>query len=805
MAKSSDYSAAQIQVLEGLEPVRKRPGMYIGSTDVTGLHESLREIIDNSVDEALAGFAKNVWIVLNDDGSATVADDGRGIPIDIMPQYKKSALEIVMTKLHAGGKFGGSAYKISGGLHGVGASVVNALSEWMWVEVKRGGKVYTQEYSRGLVKTKLDTVNKSRLDHDFIHGRDSGNLTSFLPDTKIFSTTEFDFDTIKKAIRERAYLVPNLYFHFYDHRKGKEQEVNYYFEGGITSLISKLNENKQGLHKVIFIEKQEGDVNVEVALQFNDSYAENVESYVNVINTVNGGTHLTGFRMALTRAVNDYGKKIGSFKEEEDSITGDDTREGLTAVVYVKMPQDRIQFEGQTKGKLGNAEIQPVVQSIVKEGLSTYFEENPQDGRRILEKVYLAAKARLAAKAAKEAILRKGALEGSTLPGKLADCQEKDPSISEIFLVEGDSAGGCFSEDTKVALTDGRNVTFKRLIKEGIEGKKNYCYTIKNDGNIGIEEIINPRRTKQNAKVIKLTLDNGEEIICTLDHKFMLRSGEYKEAKDLIDTDSLMPFYKPYSRIGRNEKFQPIFLTYNHKILKIEKVKEKMDVYDIEVPNTNNFALSSGVFVHNSAKGGRDRKFQAILPLKGKILNTERARLDKIIEHEEVKNLIIALGMGIGETIKFEKLRYHRIIIMTDADVDGEHIETLILTFFYRHMPEVIKEGFLYIAMPPLYKISAGKDARYAYSDEEKDEITKEIQKVNTKNVINIQRYKGLGEMNPQQLWETTMDPQNRILKQVGIDDAEEADAVFTMLMGDEVPPRKHFIQSNAKQATLDV
>ena len=710
-----------------------------------------------------------------------------------------------MTKLHAGGKFGGSAYKISGGLHGVGASVVNALSEWMWVEVKRDGKVYTQEYSRGKVKSNLETVTKSRLDHDFIHGRDSGTLITFLPDKQIFSTVEFDFDTIKKAIRERAYLVPNLYFHLYDHRKGKEQEVNYYFEGGITSLISKLNENKQGLHNVIFIEKQEGEVNVAVALQYNDSYAENVESYVNVINTVNGGTHLTGFRMALTRAVNDYGKKIGSFKEEEDSITGDDTREGLTAVVYIKMPQDRIQFEGQTKGKLGNAEIQPVVQSIVKEGLSTYFEENPQDGRRILEKVYLAAKARLAAKAAKEAILRKGALEGSTLPGKLADCQEKDPSISEIFLVEGDSAGGCFSADTKVALTDGRNISFKQLVKENIEGKKNYCYTVQNDGSIGIEEIKNPRRTRQNAKVIKLILDSGEEIVCTPDHKFMLRNGEYKEAKDLNTSDSLMPFYKPHSQVRRNENFQPLFLTYNHKIIKIEKVKEKMDVYDIEVPNTNNFALASGVFVHNSAKGGRDRKFQAILPLKGKILNTERARLDKIIEHEEVKNLIIALGMGIGETIKFEKLRYHRIIIMTDADVDGEHIETLILTFFFRHMPEVIKQGFLYIAMPPLYKISAGKDAKYAYSDEEKEEIIKEIQKINTKNVINIQRYKGLGEMNPQQLWETTMDPQNRILKQVGIEDVEVADATFTMLMGDEVPPRKHFIQSNARKATLDV
>ncbi len=661
---SSSYSAQNIQVLEGLEPVRKRPGMYIGSTDVIGLHETLREIIDNAVDEALAGHATNVWITLSKDASATVTDDGRGIPIDIMPQFKKSALEIVMTKLHAGGKFGGSAYKISGGLHGVGSSVVNALSKWMWVEVLRDGKIYRQEYQKGNAKTSVEVVRESKTNlPGFKDTRKTGTTATFLPDQEVFPIIEFDFDIVKKAIRERAYLVPNLYFHFYDLRTDPVNEVNYYFEGGISSLVTRLNENKEELHKTISIKKQSGDVEVEVALAYNNGYSENVESYVNVINTVNGGTHLTGFRMALTRAVNDYGKKIGSFKSEEDGITGDDTREGLTAVVFVKMPQDKIQFEGQTKGKLGNAEIQPVVQVIVKEGLSTFFEENPTDARRILEKVYLAAKARLAAKAAKEAILRKGALEGSSLPGKLADCQEKDPSVSELYIVEGDSAGG-------------------------------------------------------------------------------------------------------------------------------------------------------------SAKQGRDRKFQAILPIGGKILNTERARLDKIIEHEELKNLIIALGMGIGETVKFEKLRYHRIIIMTDADVDGEHIETLILTFFYRHLPEIVKEGYLYIAQPPLYKIQHGKNIHYAYSDSEKEEILKTTRLpstdhrlpkdngeavVRSRSAVSIQRYKGLGEMNPEQLWETTMNPANRILKQVAIDDAEEADATFTMLMGDEVPPRKHFIQSNAKLATLDL
>lgn len=643
--KSPEYSAANIQVLEGLEPVRKRPGMYIGSTDILGLHESLREIIDNAVDEALAGYAKNVWVVLNKDGSATVIDDGRGIPVDMMPQFKKSALEIVMTKLHAGGKFGGSAYKISGGLHGVGAAVVNALSEWMWVEVRRDGKVFRQEYAAGVPKTDVKefSSDQSKLLPKIATAiPKNGTTSTFFPDKKIFSTIEFDFDYIKKAIRERAYLVPKLYFHLKDLRGDETKEVNYYFEGGITSLVEKINENKNPLHKAITIYKTDGEVEVEIALQYNDGYSENVESYVNVINTVNGGTHLTGFRMALTRAINDYGRKLGSFKEEGDSITGDDTREGLTAVVYIKLPQDRIQFEGQTKGKLGNAEIEPIVRTITREGLQTHFEENPSDGKRILEKVYLAAKARMAAKAAKEAILRKGALEGSSLPGKLADCQEKDPAVSELYLVEGDSAGG-------------------------------------------------------------------------------------------------------------------------------------------------------------SAKSGRDRKFQAILPLKGKILNTERARLDKIIEHEEVKSLIIALGAGIGETVNFDKLRYHRIIIMTDADVDGQHIETLILTFFYRHLPEVIKQGYLYIAMPPLFKLTLGKNAKYAYSEPERDEILKTMGKAS------VQRYKGLGEMNPDQLWETTMNPANRILKQVAIDDAEEADQVFTMLMGDQVPPRKHFIQSNATTATLDI
>ncbi len=639
MAKKSSYTGEQIVVLEGLEPVRKRPAMYIGTTSLAGVHHCLNEIIDNSIDEALAGFASNVWVTIHKDESVTVRDDGRGIPVDRVPKYNVSALELVMTKLHAGGKFEGKAYKISGGLHGVGASVVNALSIWTKVEVRRDGKAFTQEYKRGRATSPVTMAGKAT---------DTGTVVSFLPDTEIFKEgIALNFDTVKKQVRDRAYLIARLAFHLVDERSN--EEAHYYFEGGITSLVKALNRNKVVLHDPITVKKTspDGGIDVEVAIQYNDGFSESVESYVNVIHTVEGGTHLTGFRMALTRAVNDYAKKAGAIKNGNgDSVVGDDTREGLTAIVYVKMPSQTLQFEGQTKGKLGNAEVQPFVQSAVKEGLDTYFEENPGDGRAILEKVFLAAKARLAAKAAKDAIIRKGALEGASLPGKLADCQEKNPAVSELFIVEGDSAGG-------------------------------------------------------------------------------------------------------------------------------------------------------------SAKQGRDRKFQAILPLRGKILNTERARLDKIIEFEELKALVVALGMGIADSLNTEKLRYHRIVIMTDADVDGEHIMTLLLTFFYRHLPYIVEHGHLYVAQPPLYKITLGKAFHYAYSDEERDNILKT--KVDKSSKATIQRYKGLGEMNPEQLWETTMNPTNRVMRQVTIADAAAADQVFAMLMGDEVPPRKRFIQTHAKSATLDI
>ncbi|MCX6706376.1 MAG: ATP-binding protein [Candidatus Woesebacteria bacterium] len=618
---SSAYTAKQITLLEGLEPVRKRPGMYIGSTDSRGLHECLREIVDNSVDESFAGVANNIWVTLNKDGSATVRDNGRGIPVD---KHKSgvSALELTMTKLHAGGKFGGGAYKVSGGLHGVGASVVNALSSFFRVVVLRDNKAYYQEYKEGKPAKSVSEVSFEKIKEWGIEAEkgETGTITTFFPDKKVFGKVTFDNNKSKALLKDRAYLVAGLYFHFKDENDGD----------------------------VIYISKDESEISCEVAIQYTDSFNENVKGYVNGINTVDGGTHVTGFRIALTRAICDYAKKLngnGNGKADENVLAGEDMKEGLTAVVYIKMPSDRLQFESQTKAKLNNPEVQTFAAQTVKEGLDTYFEEHPQDARKIIDKVTLAARARLAARAAKDAVLRKGALEGAALPGLLADCQSNDPSISELYIVEGPSAGG-------------------------------------------------------------------------------------------------------------------------------------------------------------SAKMGRDRKYQAILPLGGKILNTERAHLDKIVKFEEIKNLIIALGGGIGDTLNYDKFRYHRVIIMTDADVDGEHITTLLLTFFFRHMPEIINRGYLYIALPPLYKVTFGKEIFYAYDDIEKDNFIKE----KTKGAkYGLQRYKGLGEMNPSQLWETTMDPTKRTLKQVSVASAEEADKLFTMLMGEEVPPRKKFIQTNAKLATLDV
>ena len=644
--KQQEYTGEQIVVLEGLEPVRKRPAMYIGSTDIRGLHHCLTEIVDNAIDEALAGFAKNVWVIIHQDNSATVADDGRGIPIDIMPKYKKPAVEVIMTTLHSGGKFEGTAYKISGGLHGVGASCVSALSSLYQIEIRRESKINFIEFSRGKIKTKLTQIPETKIDllKKILPKNISGTTVTFYPDEEIFKeTTELDPKVIIKSLKDRAYLTSKIYFHYYNEKINSEH--HYYFEGGIVSLLREQNKNKVILHEPIYIHRAEEEVDVEAAIQYNDSFQENTPSFVNIINTSEGGTHLTGFKSALTKVIKDYAAKKELLKSKEDSITSEDVKEGLTAIVSIKMPSKDLQFEGQTKSKLGNSEVQPIVAKVVREELEIFFEEHPDIAKIIIGKSILAIQIRKAARAAKDAIMRKGAFDSLGLPGKLADCQSRNPAESEIYIVEGDSAGG-------------------------------------------------------------------------------------------------------------------------------------------------------------SAKQGRDRKFQAILPLWGKALNTEGMRLDKIVGSDKLKDLIIALGMGIGETLNPEKLRYHRIIIMADADVDGAHISTLLLTFLYRHLPHTIENGYVYIAMPPLYKIKQGKEVKYVYTDDEKETYLK---KIDTSKPFDIQRYKGLGEMNPTQLWETTMNPETRTLKKITVTDAEKADEVFRVLMSEDVPPRKKFIQTHAHLATLDI
>jgi DNA gyrase subunit B len=632
-AAVSDYTAASIQVLEGLEAVRKRPGMYIGSTDERGLHHLVWEVVDNSIDEAMAGQAKTIHVTITAEGVVAVEDDGRGVPVG-KHSTGKDALEVVHTVLHAGGKFGGGGYKVSGGLHGVGVSVVNALSSWMRVESARDGSVWAQEYVRGKPTGPVKKIGPQ--------GSRRGTTTRFIADPEIFQTTEYSFELISQRLRESAYLTKRVWITLIDERIDRER--SFYFEGGLQSFVRHLNRNKEVLHtRPIYVERREGSTAVEVALQYNDSYTENVLAFANNINTPDGGTHVTGFRAALTSSLNDWARRAGVLRDADGNLSGDDVREGLTAVISVKMTDP--QFEGQTKAKLGNAEVKGQVQTAVADSLGQYLDENPADGRRIIEKCLTAARAREAARKARDLVIRKGALDGMSLPGKLADCQERDPARSELYLVEGDSAGG-------------------------------------------------------------------------------------------------------------------------------------------------------------SAKQGRDRRNQAILPLRGKLLNVEKARLDKILSSENVRPLIIALGAGIGDSFDIAKLRYHRIIIMTDADVDGAHIRTLLLTFFYRHMPLVIENGYLYIAQPPLYRVSTGKVTRYAQSEKERDRVIKEF---NVKN-LSVQRFKGLGEMNADQLWETTMNPESRTLLRVDSEDAAAADQIFTMLMGEKVGPRKDFIKTEARKVqNLDV
>lgn len=1090
MAKNTNYGADQIQVLEGLDPVRKRPGMYIGSTGQAGLHHLVTEIVNNSMDEAMAGFANHIRVEFFKDGSVAVYDNGRGIPYGKKAGYNVSALELVFTKLHAGGKFGGGGYKVASGLHGVGSSVVNALSSWLRVVVKNEDEMVFQEYADGGKVTGPVAKHDPKKPVTKIKGEEwnldasswpyeTGTIVQFKPDPTIFETVDFKFKHFVGQLREYAYLTAKIKFELIDRRT--DEAYSFYFEGGVQSYVQALNRNKKILHNKIFhVRKELDNVEVEVAMQYTDAYVENVLTFANHIRTAEDGTHLTGFRSAQTRVFNDYARKQGYLKEKDQNLSGDDIKEGLTAIVSVKLESDKIQFEGQTKGKLGNSHVRAAVETITKEALEMYFEENPSDAQQIIQKNLLTLKARMAAKAARETVIRKTAMEGGgVLPGKLADCAEKDPEKAELFIVEGDSAGGCFSGDTLIALADGRNVSFDQIVKEQSEGKAHFCYTVQNNGDIAIEKFINARVTKRNTSVVQITLDNNEQIICTPDHKFMLRDGTYKAAQDLLVTDSLMPLYRKLSSINdkgitidgyemvwnpntdkwifthlladafnirnktydtlpkshkhhidfnknnndptnivqlskeahlelhkkhakltlgrpdvmekskkirqtlefkekmsalmnqphmkdmlskrakkqwanneyktymiakwkefykanaayrqkntnqlnklqktywnnaenrtkQSEKVRAYFennpqarkqaaqvaknqwknaellnwrkettkkqwtqefrkkrldalqktyynktiaalklctidneiidiemyktyktkkkdksllkfetfcnryfygdsyaaieavKNYNHKIAKIERLETKIDVYDAEVPNSHNFALASGVFVHNSAKQGRDRDTQAILPLFGKVLNTERARIDKIVESDKFKNLILAIGTGIGESYDPSKLRYHKLIIMADADSDGYHIATLYLTFFYRHMKELIEEGYIYIAAPPLFKATWGKEKKYLADERELNSFKKTT---NGQKAL-IQRFKGLGEMNEIELWETTMNPETRILKQVTVDDASMADEIFTTLMGSEVAPRKKFIMTHAKDAEVDL
>ncbi len=795
--EQTKYGASQIQVLEGLEAVRKRPGMYIGDTTVRGLHHLVYEIVDNSIDEALAGHCSKITVTIHEDNSVTVADNGRGIPTDVHPQLGIPAVQVALTKLHAGGKFDKSSYKVSGGLHGVGLSVVNALSEKLSVSVKRNGKIHNQKYSRGAPLGELEIVGETDT---------TGTSVRFKPDADIFSETIYHYDILAKRLRELAFLNKGIEISLTDEREiftnedGEERNKQdiYMYEGGIKEFVEYVDQNKTPLHNTVYLENEKNDVIVEMAFRYNSGYQGNIFSFVNNINTIEGGTHLSGFKAALTRVLNNYVKQVNS--KSDVKLSNDDVNEGLTAVISVKVPEP--QFEGQTKTKLGNKEVYGIVSSLVGEFLDIQFGENPQIVKVIVGKSLDAARAREAARKARELTRRKGALEGAGLPGKLADCSNKDPKLCEMYLVEGDSAGGCFSGDTKVSLVDGRKLSFKELVKENEMGKQNFCYTIKKDGTIGVEEIKHPRITKKNTSVVKVILDNGEEIICTPDHKFMLRNGKYKEAQNLGESESLMPLYKKISQIeGRITVADNEMVNYNHKVVRVEKLTKKIDVYDIEVPHTHNFALGSGIFVHNSAKQGRNREFQAILPLRGKILNVEKARLHKIMENKEIIAMITALGTGVGEEFNIEKLRYDRIIIMTDADVDGSHIMTLLLTFFYRYMKPLVDGGHIYVAMPPLYRLQKGKRIEYVYTDAEKVATLEDMGEK-----VSLQRYKGLGEMNPKQLWDTTMDPETRSLKQINVEDAVAADQMFTVLMGDEVEPRREFIQKHALEVdNLDV
>ncbi|MDZ4671392.1 MAG: ATP-binding protein [Phototrophicales bacterium] len=807
----TEYNESSILKLNPMEHIRKRPGMYVGGTDIRALHHLIYEVVDNAIDEALAGRCDTIEITLHDDDSVSVSDNGVGIPVGIHPQEGISTLELVMTQVGAGGKFGTGAYKVSGGLHGVGVSAVNALSAEFRSRVYREGYVWEQVYREGKPVAPVKKVREMATEEY------TGTVQRFVPDFTVMDRNHFDYGTLVDRFREMAFVTRKVKLTLRDERvQPIPKETTFYFEGGLRSFVRYLNRYRKPLHEPVHAErdvdfvaegKETYSIGVEVAFQYSDSTTVTELAFANTIGTPDGGSHLTGLRSAITSVINRYARSEGFLKEKDVNFSGNDTMEGLTTIVSIKHPNP--QFESQTKVKLLNPEVQGAVSQVVSEAFSEFLQMNPREGRKIIEKCLLSKRAREAARKARD-LVRSGPslLESSTLPGKLADCSVHGrTSNSELYIVEGDSAGGCFSGDTKIALADGRQLSFEEIIAEQADGKEHFCYTIRHDGKIGLERVMHPRITKKNAQVIRITLDNGEQITCTPDHRFMLRDGTYKQAQDLTPDLSLMPLYKYSEEVYEAEMLESV--PYNHRIVSIEYLEERIDVYDIEVPNTHNFALASGVFVHNSAKQGRDRHFQAILPLRGKILNTERAHLDKILDNNEVKSIIAALGTGIHEDFDITKLRYQRILLMADADVDGAHIRTLLLTFFFRHMPAIIYEGHLFIAQPPIFLLRQGKNQEYLYNEpglNEQQILDKAMKRYKDPDKVGIQRYKGLGEMNAEQLWETTMNPEKRTLLQVTVDDATEADKVFDMLMGVSVPPRKRFIQTHAKRVrNLDI
>ena len=1072
---TQEYTADDLRLMEGVEHVRHRPSMYISDTGQNGLHHLMYEILDNSVDEVLAGRASEIWVTLNPDKVVSVRDNGNGIPTGINKQTGLSGVELAMTKLNAGGKFGDGGYKVSGGLHGVGLSCVNFLSEWCEAVIEQNGKKYKLRCERGVPKGKLKTIGDSD---------GHGTTLTWLADTEIFGDYIYKPDIFEQRIRNTCYLNREATIHYHDKMSGAEPKT-YHYERGIAELVDHLNENKDPIGSAIYFMKIRDQVQVEIALQYNQTYTETVLSFANNIHTKEGGAHLSGFRTALTRVINQYARKSGALKEKDVNLSGDDVREGLTAVISVRLHNPT--FEAQTKIKLTNPEVEGIVNSIMGEGLTQFLEENPNIARRIVDKALTAQRARDAARKAADLIKRQSSLENSNLPGKLADCTERDPKKCELFLVEGDSAGGCFAGDTRVALADGRRLSFHELVAEQAEGKQHFVYTIRANGQVGIEQALHARRTKQNAPVVRVTLDNGEALTCTPDHPFLLRDGTYKAAALLTPDDPLMPLYRKVSdrqdagitidgyemvwnprsdrwlfthvladwhnrwqgvyaqadgdhchhrdfnkrnnnptniqrlpadehlalhrahasrtlhradvinkcrkikqspafrrmmsermrlpqtrqvlseqaraqwsdeayRVYMGDKWRAFYENspeyrrqnaaqlheaqtqywadgdnreaqaqrvraffaenvaartahsqaaqaqwqdeglrewrcqatraqwtpefrakrraaleqtyyrkslaalrqcaspdglldvdayaahrartgdksllrfdrfcqryfegdparaaeavahYNHRILSVEALEERIDVYDLEVPGTHNFALASGVFVHNSAKQGRDRRYQAILPLRGKIINVGKAALDKTLENNEVRSLITALGIGIkvdsddtdeGESSsKFDltRLRYDRIIIMCDADVDGSHIRTLLLTFFFQYMQPLLEGGHVYIAQPPLFSIKAGKDTRlYARSAEDRDRILRDIKRKD----VQVGRFKGLGEMDASDLYDTTMNIETRTISRVSLEDAEKAAEMFSILMSEKVEPRKAFIIRYAKE-----